>query len=126
MNTQKIGGLLILTLGAPLGLIASDRVLQSTAVCIGLMLVFFAKERVEDERVQLLKMKAMFTAMSTGIGFTFMAHNWIQRVKSGWRGDAYAPIPEMSAWEFLAGILLIALALFHFWRWQDGRSTNRE
>lgn len=124
MNTQKIGGLIVLLLGVPLGTIASDRMLLATAASIGLMMIFFAKERIDDERVQQLKMKAMFTAMSSGIMFTFLAHHYVSRVLGGWRGDENASIPTMSAWEFLAGILLIALGLFHYWRWQDGRADR--
>jgi len=124
MNTQKTGGFVVILLGVPLGIIAPDRMLLATAASIGLMMIFFAKERIDDERVQQLKMKAMFAAMSSGIMFTFLAHHYASRVLAGGWGDANASIPAMSVWEFLAGILLIALGLFHYWRWQDARPVR--
>jgi len=121
MNTQKIGGLVVILVGVPLGLIAPDRMLLSVTASIGLMMIFFAPERINDERVQQLKMKAMFAAMSSGIGLTLIAFNTAFMVLRG----LYASRPDMSAFEFLAGVLLIALALFHFWRWQDGRTDRK-
>jgi len=120
MNKQKIVGLFIILLGVPLGAIAHDRVLLSVTAGTGLMMIFFAKERIEDERVQQLKMKAMFSAMSSGIGVTFIAYKTAFMVL---RGPSVGR-PEMSAYEFLAGVLVIALALFHYWRWQDGRTDK--
>ena len=117
MNPQKIGGLIVILIGVPLGIIAPDRLLTSVTASIGLMMIFFAKERINDERVQQLKMKAMFIAMSSGIGLTLITYNTALMVIRG----ASASRPEMSAFEFLAGVLLIALTLFHYWRWQDGR-----
>lgn len=81
---------------------------------------FVAKERVDDERVQQLKMKAMFTAMSSGFVVTFVAHHYLYVFM---RGTLNSLPPTMTAWEFLACILLIALGLFHDWRWQDGKGN---
>lgn len=102
------------------GAIAHDRMFLSVTSGTGLMMIFFAKELIEDERVQQLKMKAMFTAMSSGIGVTLIAYNTAFMVL---RGPSVGR-SEMSAYEFLAGVLLIALALFHYWRWQDGRADK--
>jgi hypothetical protein len=120
MNAQKIGGLIVVLLGVPLGLMAQDRFLLSAAASLGLMMIFFAKERVDDERVQQLKLKAMFTAMSSGIVVTLVSHHYLHVFIEG---DLTVMPPVMTAWEFLAGILLIALGLFHYWRWQDGKGT---
>ena len=120
MKAQKIGGLIVILLGVPLGLVAPDRMLLSVAASLGLMMIFFAKERIDDERVQQLKMKAMFTAMSTGIAVTLVAQHYLFVIL---RGTVDSMPPTMSAWEFLAGILLIALGLFHYWRWQDGKGS---
>ena len=62
-------------------------------------------------------MKAMFAAMSSGIGVTLIAYNTTFMVIRG----LGATKPDMSAFEFLAGVLVMALALFHYWRWQDSR-----
>lgn len=118
MSTQKIGGLIILLLGIPLGILAADRMLLSTTASIGLMMIFFGKERIDDERVQQLKMKALFTAMSSGLVITLLGHHYWHALQ---RGTLDSMPPPMTVWEFLAGILGIALILFHYWRWQDGR-----
>ncbi len=120
MHPQKIGGLIVILLGVPLGCIVPDRMLLSITASTGLMMIFFAPERINDERVQQLKMKAMFAAMSSGIGLTLMVFNTAFRVLRG----VSASRPDMSAFEFLAGVRLIALALFHYWRWQDGRAER--
>ena len=120
MNAQKTGGIMVLLIGVPLGAFAADRLLLGTAATIGLQLIFFAKERINDERVQQLKMKAMFTAMSIGIGLTLIAYNTTFMVVRGVSADR----PEISAWELLAGILLLAVCLFYYWRWQDSRDTQ--
>jgi hypothetical protein len=118
MNTQKIGGLIVLLLGIPPGILASDRMLLSVSASIGLMMIFFAKERLNDERVQQLKMKAMFTAMGSGLAVTLPVQHYAFVLL---RGTLDAVPPTLSAWEFLAGVLLIALGLYHYWHWQDGR-----
>lgn len=123
MTAQKIAGIIILLLGVLFGFIAPDRMLLAVTASLGLMMIFFAKERIEDERVQQLKMKAMFTAMGSGIVVTLVAHHYLHVFV---RGDLGSMPPAMTAWEFLAGVLLIALGLFHFWRWQDVRPSPME
>ncbi len=121
MSTQKIGGLIILLLGIPLGLLASDRMLLSGYASIGLMLVFFAKEHLNDERVQQLKQRAMFAAMSSGLAVTLLVQHYAFVLL---RGTLDSVPPTLSAWEFLAGVLLIALGLYHYWHWRDGRADR--
>ncbi|MDI1249343.1 MAG: hypothetical protein PSV13_10815 [Lacunisphaera sp.] len=120
MSPQKIGGVSAIVLGVPVGIIASDRELVAVITCIGLQLIFFAKERVNDERVQQLKMKAMFLAMSVGMAVMLVANHYLFVVL---RRTLDSMPPEISAWEAIAGIMLIALGLFHYWRWQDGRQS---
>lgn len=121
MTAQKIAGIVILLLGVPLGFIAPDRMLLAVTASLGLMMIFFAKERIDDERVQQLKLKAMFTAMCSGFVVALVAHHYIHVFI---QGDLTVMPPVMTAWEFLAGILLIALGLFHYWRWQDGKGNT--
>jgi hypothetical protein len=121
MNPQKIGGLIVLFLGVPLGFIAADHGLLFVAASLGLMMIFFARERINDERVQQLKMKAMFTAMSTGIAVTLLGKHYLYVIR---QGTLDVRAPELTVWEFLAGVLLIALGLFHYWRWQDARPSR--
>lgn len=121
MTAQKIVGLLIVLLGVPLGFMASDRVLLSVMASIGLMMIFFAREPIEDERVQHLKMKAMFTAMSVGIAVASVGYYYLCLAFPRLRTDPSTATQMMSAHEFLAAVLLIALGLFHYWRWQDAK-----
>lgn len=118
MNPQKIGGLVALFLAVPLGVFAADHNLLFVAASLGLMMIFFSRERIDDERVQQLKMKALFTAMSVGIALGMMGKHYFNVIR---QGTLNTMAPELTAWEFLSGTLLIALALFHYWRWQDGR-----
>lgn len=126
MSPQKIGGIIAIVLGVAAGIIAFDRELIAVTTCIGLQLIFFAKERVNDERVQQLKMKAMFLAMSVGMAVMLVANHYVFVIL---RRTLDSIPPEISAWEAIAGIMLIALGLFHYWRWQDaqpGREVPEE
>jgi hypothetical protein len=123
MTAQKIAGIIILLLGVLFGFIAPDRMLLAVTASLGLMMIFFAKERIDDERVQQLKLRAMFTAMSSGFVVALAAHHYLHVFI---QGDLTAMPPVMTAWGFLAGILLIALGLFHYWRWQDVRHSPME
>lgn len=124
MNPQKIGGLVILGLGLPFGLYASDRILLCSFLSLGLTLYFFSRERVEDERVRELKMKALFTAISASFGLMLVTHlNYLDflAAERASRGPSILSAPE-----FLAIMLLLATGLFHYWRWQDGRAVRTE
>lgn len=85
---------------------------------MGLIYLFFSKETIEDERVQLLKLK------SIGIAF-FNAWAITGVVRFGvYQQDRSTPPQTMSAYDVMFVALVIALALFHFWRWQDGRAKT--
>ncbi len=122
MSPQKIGGVIILLFGPPLALLARDSQLFFVTVSLALMMLFFAKEPVNDERVDQLKMKALFWAMSVGVGGTAVARYYLH-----WMLSAVSSIPrsrpyqELTAYEFISSVFLIALGLFHYWRWQDAR-----
>jgi hypothetical protein len=121
MHPQKIGGIIILLAGIPFGWFASDRILTASILSMGLMLVFFSRERIEDERVRQLKMKAMFTAMSSSFGvmmLTYFDYLDFMVKENARRGSGILTAPE-----FMAVMMAIAVASFHYWRWQDGRAT---
>ena len=121
MNPRKISGLVALLFAVPLGIFAADHYLLFGAASLGLMMIFFSRERIDDERVQQLKMKALFTAMSVGMGVGMMSKHYINVIR---QGTLNTMAPELTAWEFLSGTLLIALGLFHYWRWQDARPSR--
>ncbi len=122
MTILKFYGFALIVLGIPLGLTALDGLLPvSYWLAAGLVMIFFGPERINDERVQQLKMKALFNTMSAGLGLSFLAYVLI---RANWKQAG--PIPPqldqvISAWDFLAGVLLVSLGLFHFYRWQDDR-----
>jgi hypothetical protein len=121
MNAPKVGGI-ILTLGSvPYGLLTRDWQLFQTALGFGLMMQFFAKERINDERVEQLKMKALFWAMSSGLGFGIIVQYYLYLIFPALRLNPGNPYQPLSVYEFLSVVFLIALGLFHYWRWQDGR-----
>jgi hypothetical protein len=121
MNPQKIGGLVALLFVVPLGVFSADHNLLFVAASAGLMMIFFSRERIDDERVQQLKMKALFPAMIAGMGVGMMSKHYFNVIR---QGTLNTMAPELTAWEFLSGTLLIALALFHYWRWRDGRPSR--
>ncbi len=125
MTALKIYGYLLIVLGIPFGITALDRLLPvSYFIAAGLLMIFFSKERIDDERIQQLKMKALFTTMSAGLGLTFLAYVVFRSIDRD-LGPAPAELHHVvSAWDFLAGVLGLSLILFHFWRWQDARPLS--
>lgn len=122
MTKQKLIGLLLIIVGIPFGITALDRTLPSSYfVAAGMLMIFFSPERINDERVQQLKMKALFTAMGAGLGLTFFAYSLMVSLFRGLGPSPQTLHHAVSAWDFLAGILVFSLGLFHYWRWRDAQ-----
>ncbi|HEX2861693.1 MAG TPA: hypothetical protein VHN79_08635 [Lacunisphaera sp.] len=85
---------------------------------MGLTYLFFSKEGIEDERVQILKLKAIGLAFFNGWAVTGIVRFVV------YLQDRSVPPRTMSAYDVMFVTLLIALALFHWWRWQDGRADD--
>jgi hypothetical protein len=85
---------------------------------MGLMYLFFSKERIEDERVQMLKLRALCVAFFNAWAITGIVRFGV------YLQDRSVPPQTMSAYDVLFVTLIIALGLFHYWRWQDGRAGN--
>jgi hypothetical protein len=99
------------------GLLASGEKWPSSSATIAMLLaiLLFSRERFHDERVDHLKLKAISYGLATGL-FTASFLNL------GWKFlRLTSPRLTLSAFEVLILIQLIALSLFHYWRWQDGR-----
>lgn len=126
MNASKLGGIVISVGSVPLGIYTRDWQLFHVTLCIGLMLLFFSKERINDERVEQLKMKALFLTMSVGLGATAVGSYYLYLIFPMLRSDPDSAYQAMSVYEFLSAVFLIALGCFHYWRWQDGRAANAE
>ena len=88
------------------------------AYVMGLIYLFFSKEQVEDERVQHLKLKAICVAFFNGWAITGVVRFMV------YLQDRSKPPATMSAYDAMFLTLVIALGLFHYWRWQDGRSLK--
>lgn len=90
------------------------------AYVMGLIYLFFSKEQTEDERVQLLKLKAICVAFFNGWAVTGIVRFGV------YLQDRSTPPRTMSAYDAMFLTLVIALALFHWWRWQDGRAEREK
>ncbi len=88
------------------------------AYVMGLIYMFFSKEQTEDERVQLLKLKAICVAFFNGWAVTGIVRFIV------YLQDRSVPPRTMSAYDAMFVTLVIALGLFHYWRWQDGREDK--
>jgi len=89
-----------------------------TAYVLGLLYLFFSRETSDDERVQDLKLKALASAFFAGWALTGAV-----RFATYLRDPSLIPT-SMSAYDAMFVMLVIAHALFHFWRFQDGRSAE--
>jgi hypothetical protein len=126
MSAQKIAGIAFLLLGVAILFIRPDRVLFSAAMNLGLVMIFFAREPVDDERVKQLKMKAVFHALGAGVGLNFFVtfHHAVEVSLKPQTESLHWAFGAISPWDFLTGLLLTALISFHYWRWQDGRART--
>jgi hypothetical protein len=86
-----------------------------TAYVMGLLLLFFTAESIDDERIQLLKLKAIYVAFFTGWAVVGTI-----RFVSYLNTDGGFP-RSPSAYDAMFIILVFAFALFHFWRFRDGQ-----
>lgn len=89
-----------------------------TAYVLGLLFLFFTRERIEDERVRALKLKALTVAFVAGWAV-------VGTIRFAIYLDDRAVIPPSpSAYDAMFLMLVIAHALFHWWRFQDGRDRR--
>jgi hypothetical protein len=93
----------------------------SAAIAAGLMMIFFSKESINDERVQGLKLRAVTAAFSVSFTITLMI-NWLLNRDFDITRDfdgATGVWRSISAFDLIILTMAIALTLFHYWRWQD-------
>lgn len=89
-----------------------------TAYVMGLLFLFFAREKPDDERVQSLKLRAMFVAFMVGWAVTGAI-----RFAVYLQDRSVAP-KTMSAFDAMFVILVVGHGLFQYWRFQDGREND--
>lgn len=91
----------------------------SVTIATCLMVAFFSREKEQDERVEQLKLKALRLALPVS-AFAMFGHALVLKLTSGGRTG----LRYLSAFDLLIFAMVIALGLFHYWRWQDGRTEK--
>ena len=122
-TTRRLGALLVIVFAPVLhfAIPGGFWLRTSPAIAAGLMMIFFAKEPVHDERVQDLKLKALSGAFS--VSFTLaLIFNWFLNGDFDTRdfGGATGAWRSISAFDLIILTIAVALGLFHYWRLRDG------
>jgi hypothetical protein len=127
-STTKLLGVLIVVVFAPAlhyGIPGPTWLRTSAAIAAGLMMIFFSKEPINDERVQDLKLKAVNAAFSVSFTLTLIL-NWLLNREFDITRDfngATGVWRSISAFDLIIMTMAIALAVFHYWRAQDSDSA---
>jgi hypothetical protein len=122
-TTKRLGAVLV-AVGAPLlhyAIPGASWIRTSAAIAGGLMMIFFSREAIDDERVHDLKLKAVSAAFSASFALTLIVNWFLNRdfdprrdfdgVNGVWR--------SISAFDLIIVTMVAALGLFHYWRVQD-------
>lgn len=122
--TVKRLGVLIAVLGAPLlhfAVPGAFWIRTSAAISAGLMMIFFSQESINDERVQDLKLKAVNAAFSVSFTLTLILNWFLNRDFDAARdvSDTLGGYRSISAFDLIILTMIVALALFHYWRLRD-------
>ncbi len=89
----------------------------SVLVATSLAVAFLSKEKIEDERVEHLKLQAIRLAFAVSMILAFL-QAWLMATLRGGQMTHYF----LSAFDMIILTMLIALSLYYYWRWQDGRA----
>lgn len=127
--TIKRLGALLIVVGAPLlhyVVPGAFWLRTSAAIAAGLMMIFFSKEAINDERVQDLQLKAVNAAFSVSFTITLIVNWFLNRDFDVTRdfGSATGPWRSISAFDLIIVTMVVALALFRYWRVEDGDATD--
>jgi hypothetical protein len=127
-TVKRLGALLVLV-GAPAlhyAIPGAFWLRTSAAIAAGLMMIFFAREPIHDERVQDLKLKAVSGAFSVSFTLTLVFNWFLNRDFDVTRDfDGTTGIwRSISAFDLIILTMAIALGLFHYWRLQDSESRQ--
>jgi hypothetical protein len=133
-TTKRLGAAIVPVL-APLLHVApgSTWIRTTAAIAGGLMMIFFSKERIHDERVQDLKLKALSAAFSVSFALTLIVNWFLNRdflnrdvdPRRDFDGTT-GVLRSISAFELIALTMVVALGLFHYWRFQDATASSPE
>lgn len=126
-TVKRLGALLVIV-GAPAlhyVIPGSSWLRTSAALAAGLMMIFFAREPIHDERVQDLKLKAISGAFSVSFTLTLIVNWFLNRefdVSRDFDGTT-GTWRSISAFDLIILTMVVALGLFHYWRRQDSDAT---
>ncbi len=127
--TVKRLGVLLVIVGAPalhLVIPGAFWLRTSAALAGGLMMIFFSREAIHDERVQDLKLKAINGAFSVSFTLTLIVNWFLNRdfdVTRDFDGTT-GTWRSITALDLIILTMVIALGLFHYWRLQDSESAH--
>jgi hypothetical protein len=128
-TTKRLGAAIVLVLAPVLHVAPGSTWIRTTAaVAAGLMMIFFSRERIHDERVQDLKLKALSAAFSVSFALTLIV-NWFLNRDFDPRRDfdgGTGVLRSISAFDLIVLTMVVALALFHYWRFQDAAPSSPE
>ncbi len=110
-----LGGFLLTLAGANLLLLPRFGWSEASIMVVGgLFMLLFTPEATNDERVQSLKLKAISWGYAAGALGTLVYE--VMR-----RSISYGGWPELTPYDSLIAVTALALCLFRYWRWMDGR-----
>ena len=123
-STRRLGVLLVVVFAPVLhfAIPGGFWLRTSPAIAAGLMMIFFAREPVNDERVQDLKLKALSGAFSVGFTLALIVNWFLNRDLDITRDfdGATGAWRSISAFDLIILTMAVALGLFHYWRLRDG------
>jgi hypothetical protein len=91
--------------------------IASGTMTAGLFMLLFTPERIDDERVREWKFKAIAWGFAGGLLGVVLYDMMVMSLQiTVW--------PVLSAYDSLLIVTALALGLFHFLRWRDGRRAG--
>jgi hypothetical protein len=129
-TTKRLGAAIVVVLAPALhvAIPGPSWIRTSAAVAAGLMMIFFSRERIHDERVQDLKFKALNAAFPVSFTLTLIV-NWFLNRDFDARRDfdgVTGTLRSISAFDLIVLTMVVALALFHYWRFQDAAASSSD
>jgi hypothetical protein len=121
-TTKRLGAALVLFAPAlHYAVPGASWIRTSAAIAAGLLLIFFSREAVDDERVRDLKLKAISAAFSASFALTLVVNWFLNRDFDAARDVDGAPgvLRSISAFDLIIVTMVAALVLFRYWRIQD-------
>ena len=131
-NSRLLKGVALLQLGLALFQLIVERGAWpsiSMSIVGALLMIFCAKEAVNDERVEHLKLKAAKAGLLFGTLAVMLVQVASMMSQSGqpqsMRRILLIADVQLSAFDVLIVIMVLTLGCYYYWRWQDARGVDR-